>query len=373
MTSADIEQVSNDNGRSHFRSQRVKISGRGLATPAKALEPTRLFGTSGFDTSPFQFVEGFRTLDPEGLAECMKSANALEEANAKLRQQCAKGPPGAARLAFVNYRLGSPLQWPKKAEVELLTDLAYANSDIVPIPIPDSPIALSQIPRFRTYIGDAFTAIERLNNKPVMGLLPTKMPREGIRSLLKWYGERGVNCFCVDFAGMMPDHLKVRSFTAQLAELEMLTGSLLYGINARAGKFVKAANAIPARDFFVYGLGLDVLGGSHKASMVPPAARGKRRRASHRVFSAATYGYHKLETASQGLPIAGPFKPETILSDPSGRVGRLYNMEAQRKESGALASRLGKLDKKGTILSYVKQKALAVPELDHFRKERTLD
>ena len=206
-----------------------------------------------------------------------------------------------------------------------------------------------------------------------MGLLPTKMPRGAVDSLLRWYKEHEVNCFCIDFAGTMPDPLKVRSFTAPMAGLGMLSDSLLYGINARAGKFVRMASAIPARDFFVHGFGVDVLGGSHKQAMVPPGAKGKRKRPSFRVFSPATYGYHRIDHSAARPPLPGPFRAEAILADPSGRLARLHTMDAQRTESEALSSRLARLQGNETILTYIRRKALAAPEVDTFRRTRTLD
>lgn len=373
MTRAEIECLSDDNGRSHFRSQRIDLGGGKLVTPARALEPTRISAHPGYDSDQFSFTEGYRSLNSDSVAKCLQQPDSLEDANAKLRLQCAKGPSRAAKLAFVSYAFGAGEAWPKKPAIELLTDLAYSNSTVVPIPILEHKITLSELPRFREYLDLSYRAIQRQNNKPVMGVLPVKMPREGIKRIIEWYISRDINCFSLDFGGTEPDHLKLRTFTARLAERNALNNSLLYGINARAGKFVKNATAIPARDFFVYGLGLDILGGSHKAAMVPAGARAKGRRSGSRVFSLATYGYHKLGSDSSPIDSGGPITRAAIAADPSGRVGKLYNMDAHRRESSTLVTRLSKLGRRETVLTYVRSKTMAESSIGQFRRDSPLD
>lgn len=375
-----MSNLSEDNGKSIFRSQRVRVSGKELITPARALESGRVRPSTPVDLSRFQIVEAYREVSESLATECERDTQKLSELSARTRVLSSRGPAGAIRLCLVKYTPESARVWPRQPSIDLLTDLAHSYSDIVPVPCIDYRIEASDVSRLLGFVKSAFASIERLNNKPIMGYVPT-MPRQAYPRLLDFYISNGVRSFYYDFEGRMPDHLKLRPILTHLQARKVLGGTLLYGLNARPGKFLRNANVILSRDFVSHGYGIDVLGGRHIRAPVAPQDAGSRpsrlsravQRQSlnrRRLFLKTDYGYHKLsskEGARRSFPKDSKVSFDSIFADPSSASQNLFNMEQQAIEADMLRRRLCSLDRGESILSYLATKQQAKPELQRFR------
>lgn len=380
----DIENLSNDNGRSYFRAQRFRSKGKTVLTPTRALEPRRAVLLPSYDTSEYSVVELFGEFDGEDIAGFQDERSRVDDLESRLRRQNRLGPESASRICFAQFKPRSTRDWPSSEELSFLTDLTHSYSDIVPVPSIARAIGLIDLDRLFDHVNQSIRMIERLNNKPLMGWIPVAMPRTSYGKLLDNYLKHGVRTFCVDFAGRIPTHLQLRPILALLAERKALESSVLYGLNARPGKFVKNAKEIPSRDFFAYGYGLDILGGSHLRAFVPPeigkkstlnGAIAMRLRNKKRVFVKKTYGYHRLDSLSDAeelLPKNCPIPPKTLVESTNRSIEKAFSMDQQHAEAGELHNRLVQLGSRESVLNYVSAKRLAAEAVPNFRRARTL-
>lgn len=380
-----ITSLSDDNGKSTFRSQRLRGNGREVATPARALEPARLRPTFPIDTSRFGFGEIYRELTGELVRACISDNLALGAVNSRLGQLGRKIPQSAIRLCITKFVPDEVLRWPNQAAIDLLSDLSHTHSDVVPLPGIAGDFDLAGASRAMRFLKDCYESVERLNNKPVMGALPL-LPREALVKLVDFYLDQDVHAFYVDFAGRVPDQLKLRPILTRLNARKRLDSSLIFGTNARPGRLLRNASAVLSRDFIAFGYGLDVLGGRHYRVFVPEATKPLKGRVKdavesqsanrRRLFSRRDYGYHRADDeksvrsvhgSGSGIPLSG------LLSDDYLSCGPLFNMEQQAVEATTLSDRLRKLTRDDSILRYVSSKALARPEIPKLRRARQLD
>ena len=67
-THLEIESLSNDNNKSLFRSQRVRVNGKEAVTPLKALDPSKFRAKISLNTKAFGFSETYKKIKPEQIA-----------------------------------------------------------------------------------------------------------------------------------------------------------------------------------------------------------------------------------------------------------------------------------------------------------------
>ena len=379
-----IETLSDDNEKSYFRSQRIRTKSKTVVTPTRSLEPRRSALLPEYDTSPYSMVELFNEFDSDSIRSLQGSRGKVDELESRLRRLDRRGHDSAARVCFSQFRPGLRRLWPTDDELSFLTDVSHSYSDVVPIPSVATAVELPDLDGFFSHVTRAIRLIERMNNKPLMGWIPVAMPRAAYSKLIDAYLKRDVRTFYVDFAGRTPSNLQTRPILTHLSGRRALSGSVLYGLNARPGKFVKNAKEIPSRDFFLFGYGLDVLGGSHLRAFVPPSSGAmsnldrevaKRAANRRRLFVRATYGYHQVDSISEAeslLPKRLPIVLRTLLTEPDRAIEKAFNMDQQRYEAAELTRRLGELGKRESILDYVAAKRLAREAVPTFRRQPTL-
>ncbi len=384
-TRPSVDLLSEDNGKSYFRSLRIRTAGKEVTTPCRALEPRRASLLPNFAPGLFPIVEQFAELDQDGVDRLQRSADNLGNYESHMRSLDRVGAAAAARICFVQFKPDEGRRWPSKNTVELLTDLSHSHSDIVPVPSTASAIEVAELPGLIEHTKLSIKLIGRLNTKPLMGWVPIAMPRAGIPKLLDLYLGEDVRAFCLDFGGRIPTHLQVRPILTYLSERRALSDSFIYALNPRPGKFIKNAKEIPARDFFVHGYGVDVLGGSHLRAFVPQTEGGREglsaeiaRRAANRkrVFSPTTYGYHRVDTRGEAeriLPGLTSIAPDAVYDHPTRSVEKAVSMDRQASEAAQIRRRLQELGRRESILSYVAAKRLAANAIPTFRRQPTLD
>lgn len=379
-----IETLSDDNKRSAFRSQRIRIASTTVLTPTRVLEPQRLQQSAPVDLRNFGLGELYREVNGTQLSSCLRDNAYLGDLDSRLRQLSRRAPAGSPRLCFVKFAPDRTLPWPDRAGVNLLSDVAHSFSDIVPLPTVGGDYDLESAGRVIAFQRACYDSVERLNNKPVMGALPI-LPREALVKLLDFYLDKGLRAFYVDFSGTMPDPLKLRPILARLNERKILGKSLIYGLNARPGRLLRNADAILSRDFIAFGYGLDCLGGRHFRVFVPgpKALTGRLKQTAdlrtenrRRLFARKDYGYHRAdkESAVRALyPKDSKVPISTLLSDDYSKFGPLFNMEQQAIEAAHLARRLSELGRAESILDYVASKPLAKSEIPKLKRSTQRD
>jgi hypothetical protein len=378
-TDLQVSNISADNGKSSFRSQRIKSGGREIITPSRALEPARLEASVPIRLHDFGLADLYREISGTLATNCAASNDVLEHLSERLRASARRVPLDVLRVCVTKFVPDRTMPWPDDATVDLLSDVSHTYSDVVPLPTIGMDFNLESAARAIQFLKSCYKSVERLNNKPIMGALPA-LPREAQVKLLDFYIDQGLTAFYFDFSGKVPDQLKLRSVLARLSERKVLNRSFIYGINARPGRLLRNADAILSRDFMAYGYGLDVLGGRHFRVFVPGATalKGRVRQAAEvqsenrrRLFVRRDYGYHR---ADEERVVRALYPKDTavplraLLSTDYGRCGPLFNMEQQSAEAANLARRLGSLDRGETILDYISTKDLAKPEIPKLRR-----
>lgn len=372
-TYLEIEPLSNDNGRSLFRSQRIKLNGKEVITPLKAVNPAKFRSTISLNNKAYGFNEIYRKLNADKISTLQKDSNEHDRFSRKLTNLARKAQPNDLSICFVTFS-SKPKRFPSKKEIEFLTDVSNSFSDITPVPIIDVKIDDSNFSEYLEHLQLCHDTIEELNNKPIMGVLPN-LPRELYPKILDFYLDKQISSFCFDFDGSTPNHLKLRPIMRYFNTKKILDDVLIHGINARPGKILKNTNVIPSKDFIAYGFGLDILGERHVSPKLPKEFFENMKKAVNqqqgnkkRIFIKSDYGYYKTdirEDISERYPNDTKIKLDDILHESQQIWQDLFNMEQQSIETGRIRVMLNSMDRNDTILDYLKEKTQIKNELKH--------
>jgi hypothetical protein len=375
MTShLDIETLSDDNNNSLFRSQRVKLSGKQIVTPLRALDPTKLRSDVSLNKKAFGLNEIYKNLDSEKITVLQKNTTEHDRFAREMSNISKRGQAGDLTVCLLKYTTKKANPIPDIKEIEMLTDVAHSYSDITPIPLVDAKIDESNFPSYLTFVKYCYSVIEEMNQKPIMGILPN-IPRELYPKLLDYYLDKDIHAFCFDFNGQTPDHLKLRPILRHLNTKKVLEKTLIYGVNAKPGRALKNTEIIPSKDFIAYGFGLDALGESHIGMKLPKAflekmkqAINKQQENKKRIFIKSDYGYYRTNKKSDVAsiyPTDTKISIDSILNDTQKTFQKLFNMEQQAIEASEIRKRLGELKSKETILDYIREKSQIQKEIKH--------
>ena len=374
-THLEIEPLSNDNGKSLFRSQKIRINGKEATTPLKALNPNKFRNKIPLNPNAFGFNEVYKNIDSRMMTRLLTDSDEHDYFSRELSNLSRKCQPQDLSVCVLKFTPSTSNSFPSKNEIELLTDVAHSFSDVTPIPLLGVKIDYSNFSAYLNYLQLCYDTIEELNSKPIMGALP-RLSRELYPKLLKFYVENQISAFCFDFDGQTPDHLKLRPIMRYFNTNHMLDKTLIYGINAKPGRALKNTNIIPSKDFIAYGFGLDVLGENHVGTKFSKEYLKKLREAianqqenKKRIFMKSDYGYHKTASGEEILrsyPSDTAIKLDDILHDTQPTRQKLFNMEQQSLEARRIKMDLNSLDVNETILTYVSKKEQIKKEINRF-------
>ena len=372
-THLSVETISNDNGKSLFRSQRIKLNGKESTTPIKSLDPKKFHSDISLNRKAFGFNEIYRKLDSDKISLLQKNSYEHDRFSREITNMARKGQTEDFGICLVRFSSKRANPFPLKREIEFLTDVAHSFSDMTPLPLIDAKIDGSNFQKYLTCLEQCYNTIEEHNNKPIMGMLPN-MPRELYPKLLEFYHKKQISAFCFDFNGHTPDHLKLRPAMRYLNTKKILSKTLIYGVNAKPGRVLKNTNVIPSKDFIAYGFGLDILGESHVPPKLPKKFFEKMKNAVNmqqenkkRIFIKSDYGYYKTDAdnISDVYPSDTKIKLDNIMHKPQQTLEKLFNMEQQSIEIGKIRKRLNTLDENETVLTYIKRKTRIKKEVKH--------
>ncbi len=232
---------------------------------------------------------------------------------------------------------------PSGPQLEALLDLQYEHSDVAVLPILSKVVKARTgddlIATFTGLIDSSIGIIQTLNDKSILGMVPSRMPRQYLDAVMRAYFRHGVTSFAVDFDGRsaVNNPSWVRHLMRLISKEGIWDECLLYSINSGEGKFLRNAERILAQDFIGTGFGLDVLGLNHIPPRMPKErwedlARGRKANLV-RVFDRADYSYKRVDEASL-RELAGPVRGSVQ------ELKRGYNIAEQSKETRELQSRL---------------------------------
>lgn len=270
-----------------FKRFNLKVGDKQVITPVKVSHALNPISTIN---------EIYKKFDLTKINRCMTDERFEREVNADVKKDMAQG----INICLVEYNSS---EMPTNKQIEALSDIQYEHSDIVTTPL------LSKITReltedkllnsFNAITNKYIEIVETLNHKNILGVIPSRMPRQFLEPIIKNYKSKNITSFIIDFDGRSVDTNSswVRNLLRLLKENDLLEESFLYSANANEGKFMKQANEILAKDFISTGFGMDILGLNH----IPPRmnseawAKIKQQRIENtfRMFNRNTYGYVK--------------------------------------------------------------------------------
>jgi hypothetical protein len=370
-THLEIENISADNQKSLFRSQRIKLGGKVATTPFRSLDPSKFRSAIPLNKNAFGFNELYRELDSQKITSLQHDSGELDQFTRGLKNASNRGQRNDLTTCLIKFVSKQTSPFPNTKEIEFIIDVEDNYSDMIAIPMVEARIDESNFSSYIKYLETSYNVIEELNTKPIMGALPN-LSRELYPKLLKFLLDKDIIAFYFDFNGRTPDHLMLRPILRYLNKEKILRRTLIYGINPKVGRSLKNATIVLSKDFIAFGFGLDVLGESHIRPKFPKIFFEKMKMAIHqqqqnkkRIFIKSDYGYY--QTNMQELESVYPDDTRIMLTniirDPRKTWQKLFNMEQQALEASEIRKRLGELKSNDTILDYIKDKSQVVKEI----------
>ena len=228
-----------------------------------------------------------------------------------------KNVADALNLFFVNYT--QPIDLRDK-ELTALVNLQYVSSEIAITPcwsgLLKETVNDDTISKLNEWNSRAIEAIERLNNKSIMGIIPSKVHHNMIGDVVKNYIDQDVTIFTIDQMGKSVKNSEawLRELYAQLGEYKLMDNTFLYGLNCLEGRIMQKKDKVLAGDFIGSAYGIDVIGLNHVGAGRDPSGDGKRPppapvEASYRLFKTDSYAYEKIgEREAQTMTKVVPSK-----------------------------------------------------------------
>lgn len=285
-----------------IRSEKLRINNKTLRTPIKAINMPSLRKDVSIKDSVKGVNEIFKTMKIEDIKKYCTGekdeSNIYKSINTPLNKTDKKNEVNICFLQLPDLRL------PENNEIDFITNISYVYSDITPLPLVQGLFkgddGITDLMRFMEFMQKCIDSINRLNNKPILGVIPGAIPSSLVGFLVDFYHENDITSFAFDFQGKIHKNYEVhiRSMITKILELDISNESFLYSCNTQRGKVTKGSTIIKGNDIAVYNYGFDVMGDSHiKARMHPDVLKQMKERANNdlniRLFNSEDYGHYK--------------------------------------------------------------------------------
>ena len=344
-----------------YKSQKVKIGSKSVRTPNKAIEIRKVPSSIVFDHRDFKEI--YRVFKEKSIQKA-RTTNHEESINKEINLlRSRNSTDDQITLTFTEF---DSSRLPSDKEIEFLTDMSHAHSDITSLPlIPQfwRYAKAENVTQYAKFARECIKTIEQLNNKPIMGVIPMRIARDFLPTILDVYQNEGINAFCIDFQGATvgSSKSKIRNLLRNLKQRKMLEESFMYGINLGSGKLIKDKEVVPARDILSFGMAVDVLGGQHIRPRLPPDiarkiwANKNIEQNRIRLFNKADYGYYKMNrsVASEIYPTDSKVPLSMLQKQSAEKIDKIFNMEQQGVEAAHLREILKNNE---SPLSYIQSK-----------------
>ncbi len=312
-----------------MRVMEIRFADKSITTPIKSLN--RTVPVAGIN-------EVFRRINLEKISLISSDASVEMKFNTTARRERKED---MINLFFLSYKED---RVPGKNSMSTLADLQYVNSDLAIMPLCPEIIKSHKgedlINRFVFFIEEYLKIVETLNNKTIVGIIPARLPRQFLSTILELYHSHDITSFVIDSDGssLYSNTSWIKALQRGLHSLGILDEGFIYNINSFEGRFSGKANVTLARDFVTLTFGMDILGANHKPSVIPTERRIKMDglQKGARLFDPQTYGY---------------------IRDPSLdiKTAKMSNLLAQHRETLRIQS---VINEEGTASRYFQRKAL---------------
>lgn len=346
-----------------YRRQKIKLGGESIYTPLRST-------SKGIDIE-----ESINEIYGEFTFDSLENFQKDEEAERRKNSRLSRKEKDNFNFFIPAYR---SLTLPDEEKIGTLSDLQYEHTDVIITPLWKSIVKnmdkgnLDPIEGLGEYkdLTETFIGIvETLNNKTIVGNIPTKIPRDYLNNLLDFYHDNDITSFVLDFDGtsISTNRSWIRQLFRTLIGYGIMDESLIYSINMYKGRFSSHRDSTLAKDFIVSGYGIDALGDNHKR--IPPevfevTGDEEEEKRSHKIFDRDRWGYLRYD--AEKLVDELGFRVENINDQK-----KKYNIKEQYKETLKLQEEIGK---QSTIESYVESKGEVTDQLiDEMSRDDILD
>jgi hypothetical protein len=359
-----------------LRTLKFSIGNKPVVTPTRALNTNTFFRETKIPGQLASLNELYFTLDEISLRNINEQPAASQAKNKAAHKSITQSgnKPTLCLLQFKND--GMAPRYPTTDEIDILTNTAYAFSDITPIPsIPKVARALSieNFDEFLAYLEACYTAIMVRNKKPILGYIPATVALFTKR-IVDFYIDHGINAFYIDFDGtMISTHATaLNALKVQLKKRGYEESNFLHYVNVSYGKSINDQEVLSARDLLGFGQGLDSLGGVHMGPKRNPEfydwlkTHKDVKRNTNRLLNREDYGYYRVDTLGAGItrliPKDSPIQQSDIISAPQShqtRAVKIVNLHQQCVESTVLRTMVNENPDK--TLGYFGSKSNVLP------------
>lgn len=109
-TNLEIENISADNQKSLFRSQRIKLGGKVATTPFRSLDRSKFRSDVPLNKDAFGFNELYRELDSQRITSLQRDSNKLDRFARELKNASRKGQTSDLTICVYKYRMSARLE-----------------------------------------------------------------------------------------------------------------------------------------------------------------------------------------------------------------------------------------------------------------------
>lgn len=367
----------------YIRSEKLKINNKSIQTPMKSFTLNDLRKDVKLNDEIKKVNEVFKKFSKESLQDYVSGKKDITKVHKKINTDFKKISSDELNFCFtyLDYT-----KFPEGKEIDMLTNVSYIYSDATPLPLVHNLFKPNQdaeksYDKFTDFMVECIDSINRLNNKPIIGIIPSSMPPSYIESLINFYHDNDITSFAFDFENKthvgLTDHL--REMMISIIELDILNESFTYSCNTQRGKASRGSDITKANDILVYNFGFDIVGDSHMAMKMPPDAAKRlknRNPTSIRLFNNDDYGHYRYDNVSLIEDFYPHEKTEIPIEffNPEGNIARSRNCQKlfNNEMFGLELQKYNRLLKENeSALDYLKTKNQIKDDLINFTQFRS--
>ena len=289
----------------YIRSEKLKINNKSIQTPMKSFTLNDLRRDVKLNDEVKKVNEIFKNFSKESLQEYVSGKKDITQVHKTINTDFKKISSNELNFCFTSLDY---TKFPEGKEIDMLTNVSYIYSDATPLPLVHNLFKPNQdaeksYDKYTDFMVECIDSINRLNNKPIVGIIPSSMPPSYVESLINFYHDRDITSFAFDFENKthigLTDHL--REMMISIINLDILNESFTYSCNTQRGKASRGSDITKANDILVYNFGFDIVGNSHMGMKMPPNAAEKlknRNPTSIRLFNNDDYGHYRYDNVT---------------------------------------------------------------------------
>lgn len=370
----------------YIKSEKLQVNNKTIKTPIKSFDMTKLRRDTQISEEVKGVNEIFKVFTIDKIKDYHSASKDETDIHKKIQTSFKKTLKTDINFCFVRLddkKIPSPEEI--EDEINFITNIGYHYSDATPLPLSNAFFkegvdAYETFEEYTAFLSSCIESINRWNNKPILGIIPSRMPSRFIKHLINFYYENDITSFAFDFDGRVhsgfDSHL--REFTIAINKLDISNESFTYSCNTAIGKPSKGSRITKANDILVYSYGFDVMGDNHIPMKLTPEIAEKLKKRSNdstiRLFNNMDYGHYKHDNINDAR-VMYPFSETNIPFEVFNGNNKKRHADAQRLfNSERVGLELLKyreiLNQNESTFDYLKNKTQIVDDLPKIKEHR---